>query len=114
MRGGCNSVHIADGFSGVEHVALTTDGINRIYMAINGHGVYRYTISTGTTQLVSTGGNDPNTGAALTFAFVGGHSNLMNLDRLGNLWIGDDISDGAANFSGRIWSISAGALATVP
>jgi hypothetical protein len=113
-QGGCNGVHISDGFSGIEHVGLSTDGINRIYMAINGHGVFRYTISSGVTQVVSTGGSDPNTGALLTFAFVGGHSNLVNLDRLGNLWIGDDTSDGLFNFSGRIWYISAGALSTIP
>jgi hypothetical protein len=112
--GGCNAVHISDGFSGVDHVGLTTDGINRIYMSINGQGVWRYTISTHAMQLVSTGGNAPNTGAPLTFAFVGGHSNLLNLDRLGNLWIGDDISAGAFNFSGRIWYISAGSLSTLP
>ena len=113
-QGGCNGVRIADGFSGIDHVGLTTDGINRLYMSINGQGVYRYTISSGVAQLVSTGGNDPITGAALTFAFVGGHSNMINLDRLGNLWIGDDISDGARNFNGRIWYISAGTLSNIP
>jgi len=112
--GGCNGVPIVDGFSGTAHVGLTSDGINRLYMAINGRGVWRYTISTGAMQLVSTGGNDPNTGAPLTFAFVGGNSNLVQLDRLGNLWIGDDTSDGKANFSGRIWYIQAGALANLP
>jgi hypothetical protein len=112
--GGCNGVHIPDGFSGIEHVGLATDGINRLYMAINGQGVFRYTISSGVTQVVSTGGSDPNTGTALTFAFVGGHSNMVSLDRLGNLWIGDDTSDGLFNFSGRIWYISAGALSTIP
>jgi hypothetical protein len=112
--GGCNGVLLADGFAGTAHVGLTTDGLNRLYMAIDGQGVWRYTISTGSPQLVSTGGNDPNTGAPLAFAFVGGNSNLMQLDRLGNLWIGDDISDGRANFSGRIWYISAGQLANLP
>jgi hypothetical protein len=112
--GGCNGVPIADGFGGTAHVGLTGDGINRLYMAINGRGVWRYTISTGAMQLVSTGGNDPNTGAPLTFAFVGGNSNLVQLDRLGNLWIGDDISDGRINFNGRIWYIQAGALANIP
>jgi hypothetical protein len=111
--GGCNAVRISDGFSGVDHVGLTTDGINRIYMSINGAGVWRYTINTQSTQLISTGGTDPN-GTVLTFAFVGGHSNLLQLDRLGNLWIGDDISDGARNFDGRIWYISAGALSSIP
>ena len=112
--GGCNGVPIADGFGGAAHVGLTSDGINRLYMAINGQGVWRYTISTGTMQLISTGGNDPNTGAPLTFAFVGGNSNLLQLDRLGNLWIGDDSSDGKLNFSGRIWYISAGSLSNIP
>jgi hypothetical protein len=65
-------------------------------------------------RLISTGGPDPNTGAPLTFALVGGNGNLVMLDRLGNLWIGDDTSDGVANFSGRIWYISAGALSNIP
>ena len=112
--GGCNGVAISDGFSGTSHVGLTSDGINRVYVAVNGQGVWRYTVSTGAMHLISTGGNDANTGAALTFAFVGGNSNMLMLDRLGNLWIGDDISDGALNFSGRLWYISAGSLAAIP
>jgi hypothetical protein len=40
--GGCNGVAITDGFSGSGHVGLATDGINRVYMAINGRGVMRY------------------------------------------------------------------------
>ena len=113
-QGGCNGTPVADGFTGVAHVGVTSDGINKLYMSINGHGVYRYTISTGAMQQISTGGLDPNTGALLTFAFVGGASNLMQLDRLGNLWIGDDSSDGKFNFTGRIWYISAGALSNIP
>lgn len=68
----------------------------------------------GSMQLISTGGTDANTGAPITFAFAGGHSNLLQLDRLGNLWIGDDSSDGTFNFTGRIWYISAGALSNIP
>jgi hypothetical protein len=83
-------------------------------MAINRQGVWRYTVSTGAMHLIATGGPDPNTGTPLTFAFVGGNSNLVMLDRLGNLWIGDDTSDVVANFSGRIWYISAGALSNIP
>ncbi|HEX6897219.1 MAG TPA: hypothetical protein VF146_18195 [Bryobacteraceae bacterium] len=113
-QGGCNGVLVPDGFIGKTHVGLASDGLDRIYVAINGAGVYRYTVSTRATQLISTGGNDPNTGAPLAFAFVGGQSNLMMLDRLGNLWIGDDASDGVFNFSGRIWYISAGQLANIP
>ena len=112
--GGCNGVPVADGFSGVDHVGLTSDGLNRLYLAINGQGVYRYTVSSGVITLISTGGIDANTRAVTAFAFVGGHSNLLQLDRLGNLWIGDDISDGRANFSGRLWYISSGALSNIP
>jgi hypothetical protein len=36
------------------------------------------------------------------------------LDRLGNLWVGDDASDGAINFQGRLWYISAAQLASPP
>jgi hypothetical protein len=113
-QGGCNGVPVSDGFSGTAHAGLTSDGINRLYIAINGQGVWRYTISSGAMQLISTSGTNPETGATLTFAFVGGHSNLLQLDRLGNLWIGDDSSDGAFNFSGRIWYISSGALSSIP
>jgi len=108
--GGCNGVALADGFAGVDHVGITGDGLNRLYVSINGRGVYRYTISSGAMTLISTGGADANSGIVAPFAFVGGHSNLLQLDRLGNLWIGDDTSDGKANFTGRIWYIPAAAL----
>jgi hypothetical protein len=111
--GGCNAVHISDGFSGVDHVGLVSDGLNRLYMSINGQGVFRFTINPQSTTLISTGGTDPN-GAVLSYAFVGGHTNLLFLDRLGNLWVGDDIGDGRLNFQGRIWYISAGALSSIP
>lgn len=83
-------------------------------MSAVGNRVWRYTISTGGTDLVSAGGFDSNTGVALSFALVDGHTNLLQLDRLGNLGIGDDVSDGTANFSGRIWFISAASLASIP
>ncbi len=111
-QGGCNGAAVADGFSGIDHVGLTTDGINRLYLAVNDQ-VWRYTISSGTRTLVSNSGTEPN-GSVLPFAFVGGHTNLLQLDRLGNLWVGDDPSDGVANFQGRIWYISAGALSSLP
>jgi len=111
--GGCNGVAISDGFSGAAHVGLTTDGINRLYISINGAGVYRYTVNTQAMTPISNSGTDPN-GAVLSFAFVAGHTNMLFLDRLGNLWIGDDTGDGRLNFSGRIWYISAGQLASIP
>jgi hypothetical protein len=112
-QGGCNGALISDGFTGTAHVGITSDGISRLYIGINGKGVWRYTINTGAMQVIANSGTDPN-GNVLPFAFVGGHSNLVQLDRLGNLWIGDDTSDGQFNFTGRIWYISAGALATIP
>jgi len=111
--GGCNAVHISDGFSGADHVGLVSDGLNRLYMSINGQGVFRFTINPQSTTLIATGGTDPN-GAVLPFAFVGGHTNMLFLDRLGNLWVGDDIGDGRLNFQGRIFYISAGQLASIP
>lgn len=111
--GGCNAVHISDGFSGVDHVGLVSDGLNRLYMSINGQGVFRFTINPQSTTLISTGGTAPD-GTVLTYAFVGGHTNLLFLDRLGNLWVGDDIGDGRLNFDGRIFYISAGQLSSIP
>jgi hypothetical protein len=111
-QGGCNAVAVADGFNGVEHVGLTTDGVDRLYMSLKGQ-VWRYSISTEARALVANSGLEPN-GLVLPFAFVGGHTNLLQLDSQGNLWIGDDPSDGAANFQGRLWSISAAELASIP
>ena len=48
------------------------------------------------------------TDASLPFAFVGAHSNLLQLDEQGNLWVG------VLNFDGRIFYIGAAALAQVP
>ncbi|HLK66118.1 MAG TPA: hypothetical protein VKU19_21940 [Bryobacteraceae bacterium] len=63
----------------------------------------------------SSGGINRDTGATPGFLFVGGHRKLTaNLDRLGNLWICDDTSDGRANCTGCVWYISAGALTTIP
>jgi hypothetical protein len=111
--GGCNAVTVNDGFSGTTHVGVTSKGTSTLYVGVNGHGVFRYKIATGKSTLISTGGIDGVTGAVDTFAFVAGHSNMVQIDRLGNLWIGDDPQDGAANFTGRIWYISAASLATV-
>jgi hypothetical protein len=104
-QGGCgNAVLVQDGFTGANHVGVTTDGAGKLYFSVNGAGaVYRYTPADGRVVPVSTG-----------FAFVGGHTNTLSLDGFGNLWIGDDPSDGALNFSGRLWRIPAAALATIP
>lgn len=112
-QGGCNGVPLADGFAGSTHVGLTSVG-NTLYVAINGSGVWRFDTSSQTTTLIATGGIDATSGAAVPFAFAGGHSNLLQLDGQGNLWIGDDVSDGLRNFDGRIWYLSAASLASIP
>lgn len=40
--------------------------------------------------------------------FVGGKSNLLTQEIYGNLWVGDDTSDGVGNATGRVWFIAAG------
>jgi hypothetical protein len=104
-QGGCgNAVFVADGFIGSSHVGLTSDGVSRLYFSLNGAGqVFRYTPVTGAVTPVSGG-----------FAFVGGHTNTLTLDSFGNLWVGDDPSDGTFNFSGRLWRIPAASLAAIP
>jgi hypothetical protein len=100
--GGCgNAVPVQDGLAGSTHVAVTTDGAGKVYFSDNG-SVYRYTPADGRVVTVASG-----------FLFVNGHTNLLAMDAFGNLWIGDDPSDGAFNFSGRLWRIPAARLATL-
>ena len=101
--GGCNAVPIADGFTGVPHVGVASDGVDTVYFAVGTYNqVWRFTPSTGLFAFVSQG-----------FAFVGAKTNLLTLDALGTLWIGDDVSNGTAIGAGRIWTIAAAPLANV-
>jgi hypothetical protein len=100
-QGGCgNAVLVQDGHTGASHVAVTTDGSSKVYFSTGGT-VYRYTPADKRVVPVSAG-----------FAFVDGHTNMLTLDPFGNLWIGDDATDGAVNFSGRLWRVPAAALAS--
>ncbi|HKE26768.1 MAG TPA: hypothetical protein VKB88_30660 [Bryobacteraceae bacterium] len=103
--GGCgNAVRVQDGFSGSAHVGLTTDAAGKVYFSLGPAGtVYRYTPLDGRVVPVSNG-----------FLFVDGHTNALSLDPFGNLWVGDDPSDGAFNFSGRLWRIPASRVASIP
>ena len=101
--GGCgNAVPVQDGFIGATHVGLASDGVSKLYFSVNGAGVFRYTPVDRRVAPVSSG-----------FAFVGGHTNTLTLDGFGNLWIGDDTTDGTLNFTGRLWRVSAASLASI-
>jgi hypothetical protein len=119
--GGCNAAVISDGFSGVAHVGITTDGVDAVYFAVGGNPqipgssqVWRYNASSGTFVFVAQGGVDRNGGNASNFSFVDAKTNLLTLDAGGNLWIGDDTSTAAAFGAGRLWTISALSLAGLP
>jgi hypothetical protein len=102
--GGCgNAVTVQDGFVGASHVGLATDGVTKLYFSVNGSGVFRYTAGDRRVVQVSSG-----------FAFVGGHTNTLTLDPFGNLWIGDDPTDGTLNFTGRLWRVPAASLTSIP
>ena len=102
--GGCgNAVPVQDGFGGAAHIGLAADGVSKLYFSVNGAGVFRLTPADRRVVPVSSG-----------FAFVGGHTNTLTLDSFGNLWIGDDTSDGALSFTGRLWRVPAASLASIP
>ena len=110
--GGCgNAVIVNDGFVGSDHVGLTSDGIDKLYFAVNGVGVFRWTISLQAKAQITTSMITP-LGVASPLAFVGGHTNLLNLID-GDLFIGDDPTDGNLPFNGRVARILAADLLAV-
>jgi hypothetical protein len=118
--GGCNATVISDGFSGIAHTGATSDGTDAVYFSVSGNvqipgssQVWRYSTVTGLFTFVAEGGADRNGANASNFSFVGGKTNLLTLDAGGNLWIGDDTSNGTAVGAGRIWTVSAASLATL-
>jgi hypothetical protein len=112
--GGCNATAIADGFSGVPHVAVTSNGIDTVYFAVGTFNqVWRYTPGTGLFAFIAQSGADRTGGNASNFSFVAAKSNLLTLDPSGTLWIGDDPSSGTVAGAGRIWTISPAALSTI-
>ena len=102
-QGGCNAATIADGFSGVPHVGVTSNGTDTVYFAVGAYNqVWRYAPATGLFSFI-----------ASNFSFVAAKSNLLTLDETGALWIGDDPSGGAVIGAGRVWTVSPADLATV-
>ena len=117
--GGCNAAPVSDGFSGAIHAGIASDGIGTLYFAVDntfpgGSQVWRYVPSAGMYTFVSQSGADRTGANASNFSFVSAKTNMLALDSNGNLWIGDDPSNGTATGAGRIWTISASALATLP
>jgi len=112
--GGCNAVPIADGFQGIPHVGLASDGVGSIYFAVSSYNqVWRYAPSTGLYAFIAQGGADRNGNNASAFSFVSSKCNLLTLDTAGNLWIGDDTSNATLVGAGRLWTVSALALSSI-
>ena len=117
-QGGCNAIVINDGFPGVVHTGLTSDDVDAVYFSVAGNAglpgssqVWRYSASSHLFTFVAQGGADRSGTNASNFSFVAGKTNLLSLDSGGNLWIGDDTSNATVSGAGRLWSVSATALA---
>jgi len=117
--GGCNAAPVSDGFSGTVHTGITSDGSGTLYFAVantfpGGSQVWRYVPSTGIYTFVAQSGADRTGANSSNFSFVSAKTNMLALDSNGSLWIGDDPSNGTVRGAGRIWTISAAALAALP
>ena len=102
---GCVS-QVVPGSANTGHFGIWADGIDTVYY-LRDANVMRYRVSTGVHQVFANSGNLAD-GTATSFMFVGGKSNLLTQDIYGNLWVGDDTSDGVGNATGRVWFIQAG------
>jgi hypothetical protein len=116
--GGCNATVISDGFSGVVHTGVTSDGKGTLYFAVantfpGGNQVWRYVPSTLQYTFISKGGADRNGANVSNFSFASAKTNMLAVDANGNLWIGDEASNGTVPGAGRIWTVSAAAMATL-
>ena len=102
---GCTAAQVPGSAFRVDNPGLTTDGADTIYY-LRSNAVWRYTISTGAHVLFANSGTFRD-GTTTSFLFANGQTNTLQLDALGNLWVGDDPSDGIINLYGRIWFIQA-------
>src|ERR1700744_3986386 len=119
-QGGCNAETITDGFAGVAHTGIASDGAGALYFAVAGtplsagsNQIWRMSTSSGSFTFVAMGGVDRNGENASNFSFAASKTNLLTVDAGGNLWVGDDTSNAAAIGAGRLWTISAAALASL-
>ncbi len=104
--GGCQSRVVPGSAPNIGHFGIWADGIGTVYY-LRDASVMRYTVNSGTHEVFANSGSLPD-GTVTIFAFVGGKSNLLTQDIFGNLWVGDDTSDGVGNATGRVWFIAGG------
>jgi hypothetical protein len=102
----------------VVHTGVVSDGKGTLYFAVantfpGGSQVWRYLPSTLQYTFISQGGADRNGANASNFSFASAKTNMLALDANGNLWIGDDASSGTVPGAGRIWTVSAAAMASL-
>ena len=102
---GCIS-QVVPGSTSAGHSGIWADGIDTVYY-LRDANVMRYRVSTGIHEVFANSGSLAD-GTVTNFAFVGGQSNLITQDIYGNLWVGDDTSDGTGNAAGRVWFLAAG------
>jgi len=119
-QGGCNAETITDGFAGVAHTGIASDGAGALYFAVAGNPlsagsnqIWRMSTSSGSFTFVAMGGVDRNGENASNFSFAASKTNLLTVDAGGNFWVGDDTSNAAAIGAARLWTISAAALASL-
>ncbi|HYL76998.1 MAG TPA: hypothetical protein VEU96_22475 [Bryobacteraceae bacterium] len=105
---GCTS-QLVPGAANTGHFGIWSDGIDTIYY-LRDANVMRYRVSTGVHEVFANSGTLAD-GTVTPFMFVGGKSNMLTQDMYGNLWVGDDTSDGVGNCTGRVWFIAAGQAA---
>ncbi|MBI4491495.1 MAG: hypothetical protein HY690_01725, partial [Chloroflexi bacterium] len=111
---GCapNCLTLATGIIDTAPAALASDGANVLYVAdtpASNSTILRYTISTGCQDTYATLGTLPN-GSTVAFQFA----TALALDAPGNLFIGDDPTNGRQVLAGHVWQIAAGSSPEVP
>jgi len=101
---GCTATQVPGSLFRVTHPGVASNGVDTLYYLVN-NAVWSYSPATGIHVPVATGGTLPD-GTTSGFRFAAGQPNLLQLDGAGNLWVGDDTSDGRLTDFGRVWVIA--------
>lgn len=83
------------------HFGIWADGLDLVYY-LRDANVMRYRVRTDVHEAFANSGTLAD-GTVSSFMFVGGKANLLTQDICGNVWVGDDTSDGVGNGTGRVW-----------